>query len=277
ATVPDPEQARPGTAWFGLPPLELPRRAAAADPRLAQPPTPLRVATRLFWELARFGLPLLPILVVAGWSDGIEAASAQFGAWALAFAAAPALTLAAGLALVAAIVLLKWTLLGRVRPGERAFWSCWCGRWDFLYMAWENWGRSVLGQLDGTLLLNQFLRFTGVRIGRRVALGPGFIQVVDPDMLAIADGATVSGHIQSHTFEDRILKMDRVRIGAAATLGDQSVALYGASLGAGARVAPHSVVMKYDLVPPAADYAGAPARALSGPASDHTLASVADS
>ena len=36
--------------------------------------------------------------------------------------------------------------------------------------------------LEGTLLLSCYLRAMGMKIGRRVVLGTGFSQVVDPDM-----------------------------------------------------------------------------------------------
>lgn len=258
ATVPDAAQVRPDTAWFGQPPMELPRRPAVVDPRFSVAPGPLRFATRVFWEVARFGLPALPLLLAAGWVAALDSVSG--GAWLLACGISPALSVAMALAAMAAVCAAKWGLLGRVKPGTRQFWSCWCGRWDILYMAWEYWGQPVLAPLEGTLLLNQFLRRMGMRIGRRVALGPGFAQVVDPDMLHFEDGATVNGNMQSHTFEDRLLKMDTVRVGRRATVGDGAVVLYGASIGTGARVQPHAVMMKYDEVPPAAVFGGAPAR-----------------
>jgi non-ribosomal peptide synthetase-like protein len=155
---------------------------------------------------------------------------------------------------------LKWALLGRVRPGQHAFWSCWCGRWDFLYVAWEFLARPVLAALEGTLLLPWSLRAMGARIGRRVVLGGGFSQVVDPDMLDLGDGSTVSALFQAHSFEDRVLKIDRVRIRAGATVGSGAVVFYGADVGEGARVAPQSVVMKGERLAAGGAYAGCPTR-----------------
>ena len=80
------------------------------------------------------------------------------------------------------------------------------------------WARSALLQLEGTVFLAWFLRAVGVKVGRNVVLGTGFAQVVDPDMLSIGDDATVVCHFQAHTFEDRVLKIDRVSIGAGATV-----------------------------------------------------------
>ncbi len=114
-------------------------------------------------------------------------------------------------------------------------------------------------------MLACYLRAMGMRIGRGVVLGPGFAQVVDPDMIAIEDGATVSAQFQAHTFEDRVLKIDRIRIGRHATLGSDTVPLYGAVIGERAQVAPHSVVMKRERLLPGVRYGGAPTRPQASP------------
>ena len=152
-------------------------------------------------------------------------------------------------------------MLGRVKPGSHALWSCWCSRWDFLYVAWRVWARASLASLEGSLLLNAWLRCMGVSIGKRVALGPGFSQVIDPDMLHFDDDASVSAMFQAHTFEDRLLKIDHVRVGRGATLSHATVPLYGADIGAGTVVAAHSVVMKHEHLLPGLCYQGAPTQA----------------
>jgi non-ribosomal peptide synthetase-like protein len=175
-----------------------------------------------------------------------------------------AVSLAAVLALCGFVLVLKWTLLGKVKPGIHPLWSCWCSRWDFLYVAWGFIAGGALSALEGTLLLPLYLRRMGMRIGKRVVLGDGFAQVVDPDMLDIGDGATVNAMFQAHTFEDRVLKIDHVRVGAYSTLGDATVPLYGADIGDGARVAAHSVIMKREHLLPGLRYEGVPTAEQSG-------------
>jgi non-ribosomal peptide synthetase-like protein len=253
------EEMEGGRSWFGHPPFELPRREViACDARLTVRPTPVRYGTRVFWELLRFGLPIPPVLAGLAWLRAVSAAEAAGGRAEISAVVCLA-GLAAETALCALALAAKWVLVGRIRPGQHAFWSCWCGRWDTLYMVWENWAHGALVHLEGTLLLNWYLRAMGMKLGRRVALGPGFAQVVDPDMLIIEDGATVNALFQAHTFEDRVLKLDRVRVRRGATLGSATVSLYGADIGEGAYVAPHGVVMKDEHLLPGARYAGAPA------------------
>lgn len=255
-TTTDPALARPGSAWFGHPPFELPRREPVVDRRLTHDPSPVRFATRLFFELARFLIPVPMALLFAGWCRGVEAGGAL---------ATPLATLATGGAACLFVLALKWALLGRVRKGEHAFWSCWCARWDFLYMAWEFLARPALAALEGTLLLPWYLRAMGSRIGRRVVLGSGFAQVVDPDMLDLGNDATVHALFQAHTFEDRMLKIGPVRVRAGATVGSGAVLLYGADVGEGARVAPQSVVMKGERLLPGRAYSGSPAHPMRPP------------
>jgi acetyltransferase-like isoleucine patch superfamily enzyme len=65
---------------------------------------------------------------------------------------------------------------------------------------------------------------------------------------------------QAHTFEDRILKIDRIRIGRRATVGSGVVLLYGSDIGDGTSVAAHSVVMKRERLSADRAYVGYPTR-----------------
>ena len=261
-TVADDRLMRAGSAWFGMPAFELPQRQVEQmDRTLTHEPSTIRLLNRWFWESLRFALPILPVLVVIGWFRCLDAAYAAVGPAVFFLLVAPALGLGAAILVCVCLLALKWALLGRVKPGSHALWSCWCSRWDFLYVAWRVWARASLASLEGSLLLNAWLRCMGVSIGKRVALGPGFSQVIDPDMLHFDDDASVSAMFQAHTFEDRLLKIDHVRVGRGATLSHATVPLYGADIGAGTVVAAHSVVMKHEHLLPGLCYEGAPTQA----------------
>jgi non-ribosomal peptide synthetase-like protein len=265
STVAGADASRAGSSWFGHPPFALLRPPAApVDRRLTHDPPLIRRVNRWIWEVGRFGIPAVATGVFIGAAGLLLRAQSQYsGAW-MGAVMAPAVIAAAGLALCAVVLALKWLLLGRVRPGQHPLWSCWCSRWDFLYVAWGRLARPILARLDGTLLLAWYLRATGMRIGKRVVLGPGFGQVVDPDMIEIDDDATVHALFQAHTFEDRMLKIDRVRIGRRATVGCGTVLFYGADVGEGASVAAQSVIMKHERLPPHGRYEGCPCSGQTG-------------
>jgi len=253
-TVVEPEKVTEGSSWFGIPGFALPRREIVnVDASLTYEPDAIRYTTRLFWELLRFTVPAIPAGISTLWLGTVVRADIQG-------------VLIAGIGVPAAlagiVLLLKWLLLGKVKPGIHPLWSCWCSRWDFLYVLWTEWALPVLLPLEGTLWLNVYLRMMGMKIGKRVALSGGFSQVVDPDMISIADDATVSSIFQAHTFEDRVLKIDKVTIGPGATLGHGTVPLYGANIGAGTHVTTNSVIMKEETLLPGKTYTGAPCRAV---------------
>ncbi len=250
---------KPGASWFGLPAFELPKREVVEMAReLTHDPPLIRRVNRWAWELARFALPIAPIFLGLVWFRAMEQASVALSPVAFRLIALPLGVLAVFATLASGVLAMKWLLIGRVKPGTHALWSCWCSRWDFLYVAWGMWASLPLGFLEGTLLLVGYLRAIGCRIGRRALLGHGFAHVVDPDMLRFGDDVTVDALFQAHTFEDRVLKVDYVDLRDGCTIGPNTVILYGADVGARARVAPHSVVMKREVLLSDTIYEGAP-------------------
>lgn len=258
-TVADPAKMVPGTSWFGHPSFDLKQREVIEeDESLTYVPGKLRLANRVFWEGLRFLIPVAPTLAAIWWVaslSGFDLADPMLWLW-----HAPIASLAYAWGLAGLVLAAKWLLLGRVKPGRHALWSCWCSRWDFFYVACDMLARSALLKLQGTLFLAWYLRAMGSRIGKRVVLGGGVTHIVDPDMLSFGDYSTVDTMFQAHSFEDRVLKIDRVEIGARATLRRSSVVLYATDFGEGCRVEAHSVVMKNERMLPGVDYVGAPTR-----------------
>jgi len=259
STRADDSVMRPHTSWFGHPPFELVKREIIeVDRSLTHEPSWIRYINRTLWEAARSALPLGSVLVLLGWFNLLAAADESVAPATLLWGVMPLVMLGTGAAFCLLVLALKWALLGRVRPGVHPLWSCWCSRWDYFYVAWQVYARFPLSHLEGTLLLPWYLRAMGMQIGRQVVLGGGYSQVVDPDMLHFEDGATVCCQFQAHTFEDRVLKIDHVRIRRRASVGDAGVLLYGADVGEDTRVLPHSVIMKRERLLPGCTYAGCP-------------------
>ena len=263
ATRANAREIASGQSRFGHPSFDLPRRAVVdADRSLTHEPSLLRYSSRVFWEVARFALPLLPLVLTAVWWMMLIWAEGAMSPLAYDLVAIPLATLVPLMALCGAVLVMKWALIGRVRPGQHALWSCWCSRWDYVYVAWARYANRILRRMEGTFLLNWYLRAMGLTIGKRAVLGPQFAQVVDPDMIEIGDDATVCAMFQAHTFEDRVLKVDRVRIGRGATVSRGTVPLYGAVIDERTHVGPNSVIMKHEHLLPGLRYQGVPSRVL---------------
>jgi non-ribosomal peptide synthetase-like protein len=221
------------------------------------------VINRAFWEAARLLLPVLPAATLAAWIVSLPALRSASGPLAFHLAVLPGAVLGTALAACLLTWVVKWTVMGRMKEAQHVLWSCWCSRWDFLFEVWSAYARPVIESVEGTPLVAPWLRAMGAHIGRNVVLGTSLAQLVDPDMLWIDDDATVSCHLQLHSFEDRVLKLGRSRFGARSTVGTGALVLYGAGIGADVRVEEQSVVMKHEHLAPGARYVGVPTRPLT--------------
>lgn len=255
-------------SWFGNPAFELPNReVVTVDQSLTHKPSTLRYLNRLFWEIGRAGILMIGLLE-ALWLSSIAPFSLKYssgveGVHTLMmsdlFYFSGALIGILGLN-VLFVLMMKWILLGRMREGQHPLWSCWCSRWDAVYVYWGALARGALSFLEGTLWLNMVLRGFGLKIGKRVFLGSGFAQVVDPDMLRFEDEVTVMNLFQAHSFEDRVLKLAPVNLRRGSSVGSFTVVLYGAEIGENVLIKEHSVVMKREHLTGGLVYKGAPTR-----------------
>ena len=75
-------------------------------------------------------------------------------------------------------------------------------------------GAALLYMLVGTPFLPPVLRLFGARIGRRTWIATTYL--TEFDLVEIEDDAMVGRDVslQTHLFEDRVMKMSTVRIGA---------------------------------------------------------------
>jgi len=77
----------------------------------------------------------------------------------------------------------------------------------------------LLGWLAGTPLLPPLLRLFGARMGRRVYLDTTWL--TEFDLVVIGDDAAIGAwtSLQTHLFEDRVMKMSTLVVGARCTVG----------------------------------------------------------
>ncbi|MGW2866247.1 Pls/PosA family non-ribosomal peptide synthetase [Streptomyces sp. NPDC001205] len=253
----------PETTWLGSPALFLPRREQSPDfpARLTFDPGRGLIAARLFIEFFRVTLPAT-IGGLSGLAGLYLAVQLARGTGPLAvFLLGPALLLGAGTAATLAVVVLKWLVIGRYRARTEALWSVWVRRTELITGLFENLVvPALLGFLTGTPLMPAVLRLFGARVGRRVWLHTTYL--TEFDLVEVGDDAAVGEFtsLQTHLFEDRVMKMSAVKIGAGSSVGARSVVLYGAKVGEGARLDAMSLVMKGESLPPRSRWRGIPAR-----------------
>ena len=79
--------------------------------------------------------------------------------------------------------------------------------------------------------------------------------------------------LQTHLYEDRVMKVGRVDVGNGVTVGAGSTVLYDTHVGDFAQLGPLTIVMKGESIPPHSQWIGAPAQ----PASSSTRAAARSS
>ncbi len=143
-------------------------------------------------------------------------------------------------------------------PGP--LWSGFIWRLEFVNALYEFLATPLaLDLLRGTPLLPWYLRLLGAKIGRRVYIGTtGFLEW---DLVEIGDRAALNDDcvLQTHLFEDRVLKSSGLHIGADCTVGADSVVLYDSKMEDGSRLDALSLLMKGETLPRGTAWAGIPA------------------
>ena len=169
-----------------------------------------------------------------------------------------------GIASTLLVVLLKWLIVGKYRPRVEPLWSVFVRRSELITGLYESVAvPALLGWLTGTPWVAPVMRLFGIKIGKRVWMATTFI--TEFDLVEIGDDAAIGGStsLQTHLFEDRVMKMSTVKIGAGASIGSRSVVLYDAEVGAEASLDALSLVMKGESLPAGSQWSGVPARAIS--------------
>jgi non-ribosomal peptide synthetase-like protein len=98
----------------------------------------------------------------------------------------------------------------------------------------------------------------GCRIGREVYIDSlGFLEF---DLTDVGDRATLNRDcvLQTHLFEDRVLKGACLRVGADCEIGAQSIVLYNTRMKDGARLGALSLLMKGEVLPAGPLWVGSP-------------------
>ncbi|WP_222131988.1 Pls/PosA family non-ribosomal peptide synthetase [Pseudonocardia sp. C8] len=259
ATVPPASGVPDDTTWLGSPAMNLPvRQDSGEQPEsLTFRPSRLRVAERLGIEFLRATLPASVISVsLYLFLQALSDVARISPAWAVVLAA-PALAFGTALLLVVLVAAVKWLVVGTYRPRVEPLWSRFVRRSEFVTGLYEAAAvPGLLMMLSGTPMLPPMLRLMGARVGHRTCVSTTYL--TEFDLVEIGDDAVVGRDVslQTHLFEDRVMKMATVRIERGASVGDRAIVLYDAAVGPGARLEPLSLVMKGEHLPAGSRWRG---------------------
>jgi non-ribosomal peptide synthetase-like protein len=173
----------------------------------------------------------------------------------------PFLYIAASMVGLVILVLLKWIIVGRYRPASKPLWSGFVWRSELITGLYENFGvLFFLNMLTGTPFINFPLKLLGCKIGKKTCIYT--TQFTEFDLVKVGDYSALNDNctIQTHLFEDRVMKMSHVDIGKECTVGGMSVVLYDSRMEDGSKLNNLSVLMKGETLKKNSSYIGIPAQ-----------------
>lgn len=263
SVTPDNALMQEGQTWMGVPAMHLPAREAIAGfpETLTFRPSLLRRLMRALVEGMRIVLPMA-VTISMGYLIVLDVINVEdLDGYFFAFHELLLASLFFSIGSFAVVVLLKWLLLGRYRPTAKPMWTPFVWMTEALTSVYESIAvPNFANYLRGTPLLPWALRLLGARIGKGVYLDT--TDLTEFDCVEIGDYAelnALSGP-QTHLFEDRVMKVGRVKIGARVTMHSRCTVLYDAMVGDGVRLGPLTLVMKGESIPANTAWQGSPAQ-----------------
>ena len=254
--------------WFGSPPIKLPvRQVFDAVAQTTFAPSRRIMLFRALFEAFNICLPTAIFISLATIGMEILEEPLENGEWLNVGLLCIAIVVVVDILQLFIAVACKWIAMGKYRPIVKPMWSWWAMKTEAVaVMYWGMAGKALMEHLRGTPFLPMALRLFGVKIGKGVYMDA--TDITEFDCVAIGDHVAINAGacLQTHLYEDRLMKVGRIWIGNDVTVGAGSTVLYDTKIGDGAIIGPLTLVMKGEELPPNSDWVGSPAqptRALS--------------
>jgi non-ribosomal peptide synthetase-like protein len=216
------------------------------------------VFLRASLEVLRVLLPgLLSMASLVLFCIGITSVYHALPLWSVALLA-PCIAMLLSFAALAVVSYCKNLLIGKFRPTIAPLWSSYVWLNEIVNGLYETVAAAIMTPLMGTPFISPSLRLMGCKIGKWVFLETTLFS--EFDLVEIGDCAAINlgATIQTHLFEDRIMKSDRLKIGDRCSVGNMAVVLYGTEMKRGSSLEPLSVLMKGEMLPAFTRWSGIP-------------------
>jgi non-ribosomal peptide synthetase-like protein len=257
------DQMAPGDIWFGSPPIKLPvrQRFDGVGANWTYQPSPWRRLGRAVFEAFSVSLPTMLFITFGTLAVEVLAQSVIDRDYSVLLPLFMACSVGISCALVLAAIAVKWLMMGAYKPTMRPMWSWWALRTEAVaVMYWGMAGKVLLDHLRGTPMLPWVLRLFGCRFGKGVFMDT--TDITEFDCIDVGDFTVINNvaALQTHLYEDRVMKVGRVTLGAGVTIGGGSTVLYDTKIGDFARIGLLTIIMKGEEIPPHSEWQGAPAQ-----------------
>jgi non-ribosomal peptide synthetase-like protein len=257
------ESLKKGSSWLGSPAMFLPQRQQSAHfpDKLTFNPTADLYIKRGFVEFFKITLPyvisssLIAIFYLII-NHLIEDSSLHHVFW-----MAPILLLLLFMTTPLITVVFKKLLIGTYRASNKPLWSWFVWNNELVNSLCESMVYPLLVNMTlGTPFAPVFFKMMGCKIGKKVYMET--TEITEFDLVDIGDYACLNhlSTIQTHLFEDRVMKMSHLKIGTGCTLGAMSVILYDSVMEEHSSMDSLSLIMKGEVIPAHTKWAGSTAK-----------------
>lgn len=252
-----------GGIWFGSPPLKLPVRQQFSDvaANWTYEPSFSRRLGRAIFEAFTVSLPTMLFITFGTLAVEMLAPAILAHHWGAALIQFLCASVGISVALMLSSVVVKWLTMGIYRPTTKPMWSWWALRTEAVaVLYWGMAGKVLLDHLRGTPFLPWCLVLYGVKMGRGIYMDT--TDITEFDCVSVEDFTVINSTaaLQTHLYEDRVMKVGRVHIGKGVSIGCTATVLYDTHVGDFARIGPLTIVMKGEDIPPDTAWHGAPAQ-----------------
>ncbi len=248
--------------WFGSPAIGIPKRQDSQlfDASKTFFPSKKMYLSRAIIESIRIILPQTVVLISSiyfiaysselMYNESIGKILLQLPFYYLFFIGIPVMVVP---------ILMKWILIGKYKESNHPMWSFQVWKSEMITATYEALSAPfILEYLKGTPWLPIFLRLFGVKIGKRVFLNTA--DFTEYDMVSIGDDCAMNEDCgaQTHLFEDRVMKIGKVKIGDRVTVGSRTIILYNTEIKDDITIGDLSLVMKGEVLQNSTDWVGSP-------------------
>jgi non-ribosomal peptide synthetase-like protein len=261
-SIPPGRSMPDGTSWLGSPAVNLPQRQKPAkqfaDERTYHPTRKL-YCQRLGIEFFRVILPSTAFVVFTTLMLSFAVQMEDLHGALLTILAFPAVYIGFGVAAMLLTAVMKYAIVGRYAPDEQPLWSTFVWRTELMTGFCENFTNEFfVRQLQGTVFLPFYYRLMGMKVGRRACLLT--TDFTEFDLVTLGDDVALNEDctIQTHLFEDRVMKMGRIDIGSRVSIGSNTVILYSSVIEDDVKVGDLSLLMKGERLRAGSQWAGSP-------------------
>ena len=252
----------PGDTWFGSPPIKLPvRQKFDAGGHWTYEPPPWKKWMRAVFEAGHISLPTMLFITFGTWATEWLAPPLYAGHWLTLALRFVACSVGISVVMTSIVIAIKWATMGRYEPSVNPMWSFWAMRTEAVaVMYWGLGGKVLLEHLRGTPFLPWTLRLFGAHFGEGVYMD--MTDITEFDCVTVGDFCALNSlcALQTHLYEDRVMKVGRVHLARGVTVGAGSTVLYDTHVDEYARLGPLTVIMKGEAIPAHTEWIGTPAQ-----------------